>query len=100
MIARWSDLVKLYDLESSSLVQLSSLNYVSVHPRPVERQRVGFCLRVFSEKTIEAFETHEGINKEEVEGTVLFLKLFHEFWKIVNVHRNGADIRLRSTCSD
>ena len=26
---------------------------------------------------------------------MLFLKLFHEFWKIVNVHRNGADIRLR-----
>ena len=77
MVARWGDLVKLYELESNSLVQLSRLNYVAVHPKPVERQRVSTCLRVFSEETIAAFESHEGINKNEVEDTVLFLKLFN-----------------------
>ena len=94
MVARWGDLVKLYELESNSLVQLSRLNYVAVHPKPVERQRVSTCLRVFREETIAAFESHEGINKDEVEGTVLFLKLFNEFWRIVNVHQSGVDTRL------
>ena len=95
MIAKWSDLVLLYELEKNSLVTLSRLNHTAVHPKPVERQRVPTCLRVFCEETIAAFESHEGIDKKAVEGTVTFLKMCVEFWKIVNVHQVGIDVRLR-----
>ena len=88
MIARWSDLVMLYELESNLLTTLSRLNHTAVHPKPVERQRVSTCLRIFSDETITAFETHESIDKKAVEGTVVFLKMLTEFWKIVNVHQN------------
>jgi hypothetical protein len=95
MIARWSDLVMLYELEKNSLTTLSRLNHVAVHPKPVERQRVSTCLRVFCDETIAAFNTHEEVDKKAVEGTILFLRLFTEFWKIVNVHRDGVDVRLQ-----
>ena len=87
----------LYELEKNSLVTLSRLNETAVHPKPIERQRVPTCLRVFCEETIAALETHEGIDKDAVKGTVTFLKMFVEFWKIVNVHQVGANVRL---CDD
>ena len=90
MVAKWSDLVNLYELEKISLVNLSRLNETAVHSKPIERQRVPTCLRVFCEETIAAFET-----KDAVKGTVTFLKMFVEFWKIVNVHQVGANVRLR-----
>ena len=49
--AKWSHLVKLYQLESGSLVKLSKLNEVVIEPKPVERQSVASCLRVFSDET-------------------------------------------------
>ena len=49
--AKWRHLVQLYKLEAESLVKMSDLNEVSVLPKPIERQRVSTCLKVFSEKT-------------------------------------------------
>ena len=37
---KWSHLVKLYQLESQSLLKLSKLNAIAVAPKPVERQSV------------------------------------------------------------
>ena len=67
MIARWSDLVMLYELGKNSITTLFRLNHIAVHPKPVECQRVSTCLRVFCVETIAAFNTHEDIDKKAVE---------------------------------
>ena len=84
-----SDLNILYSLEK--------LNDVAISPKPIEKQRVSTCLRVFCDETIAAMETHPGINKDSAMGTINFLKLIVTFWKIVNVKGIGADSRFNDT---
>ena len=50
--AKWGHLVQLFKLEADSLVKMSDLDEVSVLPKPIERQRVSTCLKVFSEKKL------------------------------------------------
>ena len=50
-IADFQHLRMLFDSEQKSLLKMSNLDEVSVYPKPIERQRVGPCLKVFSEKT-------------------------------------------------
>jgi len=59
-IARWNDLRELFKLEQNkkNFVTLSNLNYVAVYPKPIERQSVAICLRVFCDKTVTALKTH------------------------------------------
>ena len=98
-IAKWSHLVTLYTLESSSNFRLSKLNEVAVFPKPIERQKVSTCLRIFCEETATALLTHPGML--DVEGrkeTAAFIKLVIKFWKIVNVKGLGADVRHNDPC--
>ena len=103
--AKWSHLVKLYQLESGSLVKLSKLNEVAIAPKPVERQSVASCLRVFSDETVAGLLNHPGMKDEVgVDSTTLFIKKVIIFWKIVNVKSLGEYARLndplRATISD
>ena len=52
--AKWSHLKHLLTAEKQSMMKLSKLNYVSVYPKPVERQNVKFCLNVFCDETVVA----------------------------------------------
>ena len=93
-IANWSNLVTLYKLESASLLKLSKLNEVAISPKPIERQKVSICLRIFCEETHTALITHPGMEGEEGrEDTAGFIKKVLMFWKIMNVKGIGADIR-------
>ena len=67
MVTKRSDLVLLHELEKNSLLSLTRLNQTAVYPKPVERQRVPTCVRVFCEETIAAFVSHKGIDKQAVE---------------------------------
>ena len=60
------------------------LKFEAVCPTPIERQRVGTCLRVFCDETISALKVHPEI--QDVSGTIYFSTFVLEFWKIVNVH--------------
>ena len=64
-------------------------------PKPIERQSVSTWLRVFSDETIEALETHRNTDQEKIQGTIQFLKIIVSFWKIVNVKGIDADIRVK-----
>ena len=55
--ARGSDIKKLY-YESKELVKMSRLTFEAVWPTPIERQRVGTCLRVFCDETMSALKVH------------------------------------------
>ena len=97
--------MKLYQLESGSLVELSMLNEVAIEPKPVERQSVASCLRVFSDETVAGLLNHPCMKDEVgVDSTTLFIKKVIIFWKIVNVKSLGEDARLnnplRATISD
>ena len=94
-VAKWFDLRNLSKAEEKSLVKQSKLNCVSVFPKPIERQNVQACLRVFSEETIIALKNHEGMLQCNNNGTVKFVQVFLKFWKVVNVKRAGANIRFR-----
>ena len=90
--AKWEHVRTLHKLESDKLVKLSDLNDISIAPKPVERQRVATCLRVFSEKNYNALLTHPEMN-ENIEDTAIFLNKVIIWWKILNVKARGADIR-------
>ena len=57
--AKWSHLVKLYQLElmvTRTTNGLSILNEVAVRPKPVKRQNVFTCLRIFYDETLHALK--------------------------------------------
>ena len=82
-VAKWSDLVELKEAESNSLLKLSKLNDVAVSPKPIERQSVSICLRIFCDETIATFGSK--INNETESETVNFLKIVLKLRKIFNV---------------
>ena len=98
-LAKWNDLIQLYDLEAkesesnTGVRGLSKLNEVSVRPKPVERQRVSTCLRVFCDETLAALEVHSGLTTSE--GTTKLIKKVLDMWKILNVRTIKKDIRHR-----
>ena len=92
MVAKWSDIKMLYDIEKEQLVKLSKLTDVAVTPKPIERQKVSTCLKVFCDETLSALETHPRITTENVRGTTLFLSKIIKFWKICNVKGLYADV--------
>ena len=96
--ARWSDLLALYKLESnlteknSGIRGLSKLTEVAVRPKPVERQRVSTCLRVFCDETCAALRVHPTL-KTQSKGTALFVQKVTDLWKTLNVRTVNKDIR-------
>ena len=96
---KWSDLVQLYKLEEQSelnesgVAGLSRLREIAITPKPVERQRVDICLRVFCEETCTALKVHPGLQDRDVKGTAFFIEKVVSMWKILNVKGLGKDIR-------
>lgn len=94
-VAKWSDIINLYELEKNNLVKLSKLDAVSVNPKPIERQRVSTVLKVFCDETVAALECHSQLDSNSVSGTVKFLKIFIKMWKIMNVKGVSEANRMR-----
>ena len=91
-IAKWCHLKELYYFESKDLVKMSLLTDVAVAPKPVERQRVSTCLKIFNEKTYQALLNHSGNFSDGKEDTALFLHKVISWWKIMNVKGRGVDV--------
>ena len=86
--------LEFHQSEVGNLLRLSKLTYNAVFPTPIEKQNVVFCLQVFCDETIAALECFSHSQDLSAEGTILFLKLVVKFWKIVNVHCKGMDLRV------
>ena len=94
--ARWTHLKKLHELEnlSTNIVKMSHLDEISVYPKPIERQKVFTCLKVFCDETYNALLLHPGMSDvENVQDTAIFIKKVLTWWKIINVKGPGAGIR-------
>ena len=84
-VAKWSHLRELFKGESESLLKLSKLNETAVFPKPVERQNVSTCLKIFSDETVNALLNHSCM--KDVPGredTAEFINMVLSWWKIVN----------------
>ncbi|GFO12733.1 transposable element p transposase [Plakobranchus ocellatus] len=84
-IAKWQQIRQLQKCEDGQLCIMSRLTYQAANPKPIERQRVETCLKVFCNETKEALIEHPELRKENVDGTVLFLEKVITFFKIMNV---------------
>ena len=57
-LADFKHILDLYQWKKKNQLKMSELDEVSVYPKPIERQRVKTCLKVFSEKTIGSFQKY------------------------------------------
>ena len=53
--------MELFKLGAEGLVKMLKLMEVSVYPKPIERQSVATCLRVFCKETYTAIINHPGM---------------------------------------
>ena len=76
---------------------MSKLTEVSVYRKPIERQSIATCLRVFCEETYTAIINHRDIrNVDGRENTAAFIKIVVNWWKILNVKSIGVDVRFNN----
>ena len=73
---------------------------MAANPKPIERQKVETCLKVFCEETITALKCHSEMQGDDIEGTVLFLTKVVSFWKIVNVKTSYEGIHMKDSLRD
>ena len=68
--------MELFKLGAEGLVKMLKLMEVSVYPKPIERQSVATCLRVFCKETYTAIINQPGMrNDDGRENTAAFIKV-------------------------
>ena len=68
--------MELFKLGAEGLVKMLKLMEVSVYPKPIERQSVATCLRVFCKDTYTAIINQPGMrNDDGRENTAAFIKM-------------------------
>ena len=70
------------------------------NPKPIERQKVDTCLKVFYDETVAALKSQPGMQDENVDGTVILIPKIFEFWKIVNVKISFEGLSLNDSLRD
>ena len=63
-VAKWDHIRKPKKLEDGNLVKISKLSYVAANLKPIERQKVDTCLKVFCDETVDALKFHPGMQEE------------------------------------
>ena len=58
--------------------------YVGANLKPIERQKVDTCLKVFCDETVNALKFHSDMQVENVDSTVTLIIKIIKFWEIVN----------------
>ena len=80
-VAKWDHIRKRKKLEDGNLVKMSKLTYVAANPKPIERQKVDTCLKVFCDETVDVLKFHPGVHDENVDGTVTLITKIIGFGK-------------------
>ena len=72
---------------------LLGLTEVSVYPKPIERQSIATCLRIFCEETYAVIINHLGMRHVDGrEETAAFIKIAVSWLKILNINCIGVDV--------
>ena len=83
-VANWDQIRKLQKLEDGNLVKMLKLTYVGANLKPIERQKVDTCLKLFFDETVNALKFHSDMQVENVDSTVTLIIKIIKFWEIVN----------------
>ena len=95
-VAKWNQIRKLQKMEDGKLVNIIKLTYGAASSKPIERQKVGTCLIVFCDETVNAL----GMQDENIYVSVTLITKITEFWKIVNVKSSFEGLRLNDSLLD
>ena len=103
--AKWSDLRKLHKEDTSRntplmphLTRMTTLNHTAVQPKQLQKQNVQLVQKVFNEKTpaaMEALNKGKPVTDKYDTGTIMFLTLISDWFKIMSVKQPHSGIRLR-----
>ena len=67
---------------------------MAVRPKPIERQNVSTCLKVFSEQTYTAIMSHPSFqNRDDFKETGEFIRSVKDMWSILNIRSKFKDER-------
>ena len=89
---KWSDLVTIYQEEQSPSIKQTNITYASLYPTNFEKQNVSLFLNIFNAKTVAACDE-----------TAVFVEHVTRMWNMLNIKtpRNGTNLnnkdRLPST---
>ena len=95
-VAKWKQIKKLQKMEDGKLVKIIKLTYGAASFKPIESQKVGTCLIVFCDETVNAL----GMQDENIYVSVTLIAKITEFWKIVNVKSSFEGLRLNHSLRD
>ena len=79
VVAKWSDLVAIYNEEMSSFIKHTRINYASLYPTNFEKQKVALVLNIFNEKTVAALKLRK------CDDTALFVEHVTKMWNMLNI---------------
>ena len=88
-IAKWSDVVNLYNYDSASILRMTKLTPRALWPGSFDKQKVSLAMHVFDEKVVAAFKS-----KMPTAETVEFVMEVNRMMKILNVRSPSASLHL------
>ena len=95
--ACWSDIQNLYENDRITTIRMTKLTHNSVFPKPLQRQSVPLVCQVFNDKTVAALtalQTSLCIN----DGTIVFVRIVSDWFKMMNVKDRFSGIASRDDC--
>ena len=85
---------KLYEEDRKTSLRLTNLTHTSVFPKPLQRQSVPLVCQVFNDKTVAAL-TILSSKLEINEGTIRFIRIVTNWFKMMNVKDKYSCVRLK-----
>lgn len=92
--AKFSVLRAIYAKESGALIKTAPrLNYKTVYPSTIERQKVSLALNIWHESTIAAVKKY---TDNESDQTAAFLEIIWKWWNIMNIKNTVTHVLKRN----
>ena len=85
--ARWRDLIKIYKEESETIIKNTKLDYSTLYPTNLEKEKVHLACNIFNEKT-----SVELLCRGNTDAAV-FVEAVTKLWNILNIKNSNADKR-------
>ena len=101
-VACWNDVATLFNEDKKNAIRPTKLMYISVNPKPLQRQNIDLVCQVFNDKTCAALSSlSQQLNFSE--GTVILISLMLQWYRMMSVKSRYSSSRLndeyRKPCS-
>ena len=96
--ASFDHIEQLYNLELCKPLRMAhKLRYACLYPTNIQRCNVSLCLSVFDDSTVNALLYYVQEHNKPWYGTYLFVKIFTQLWKVLNVKNCKIGIQKRDS---